>query len=321
MAETYFVKRDVCPGCTSADSKVVYTCGFLQSPIKEYLESFYFSQGGIDFEYLKDGEFILNECSHCGLIYQKEIPNDILMKELYEKWTRSQTTEEPGAQKETLYNASLRAQEIMMMIAYLSAGSSPLKFFDFGMGWGKWCLMAKAFGCDVYGTDLSMPKIEHAKSLGIQVITWNDIPNHAFDFINTEQVFEHLPEPLETLRYLKTSLKPEGLIKISVPDGGNIKSKLKISDWTAPKYSKNSLNAVSPLEHINCYNRASIITMANKAGLELVKIPLTIQYAYASNWKPIKPALKTILRPLYRDVFQKGTSLFFRQKKSSQEIR
>ena len=317
MAETYFVKRDKCPGCTSSDYSTVYSCGFLKSPVKDYLESFYSSRGGIDFEYLKRGDFILNECSHCGLIYQKEIPNDILMKELYEKWTRSQTTEEPCAQKESLYDASLRAQEVMTLIAYLNVGSSPPKFFDFGMGWSKWCLMAKAFGCDVTGTDLSVPKIEHAKSLGIRVITWDDIPNHAFDFVNTEQVFEHLPEPLETLQHLKTSLKPEGLIKISVPDGGNIKSKLKISDWTAPKNSRNSLNAVSPLEHINCYSRASIITMADKAGLELVKIPLTIQYVHATNWKPIKPALKNVLRPLYRDVLQKGTSLLFRQKKSS----
>ncbi len=316
MAETYFVKRDGCPGCMSADYKTVYACGFLKSPLKEYLESFYSTQGGIDFEYLKDGEFILNECSNCGLIYQQEIPNDFLMKEIYEKWIKPQTTEQPRTQKESLYDASLRAQEVMMLIAYLSAGSSPLKFFDFGMGWGKWCLMAKAFGCDVYGTDLSKPKIEHAKSLGIKVITWDDIPNHAFDFVNTEQVFEHLPEPLETLQHLKTSLKPEGLIKISVPDGVNIKRNLRISDWTEPKDSKNSITPVTPLEHINCFNRASLITMAEKAGLELVKIPLTIQYAYATHWKPIKPALKNILRPLYRDVLQRGTSLFFRQKKS-----
>ena len=83
----------------------------------------------------------------------------------------------------------------------------------------------------------------------------------------------------------------------------------------SPKGSKRSLNAVSPLEHINCFNRNSLIIMAYKAKLELVKIPLTIQYANSTNWKLIKPLVNNILNPLRRNIFNKGTSLFFRKLK------
>jgi len=60
---------------------------------------------------------------------------------------------------------------------------------------------------------------------GIKVIPWNDISLHKFDFINTEQVFEYIPEPLKTLDYLKNSLKDHGIIKISVPTSKKITEK------------------------------------------------------------------------------------------------
>ena len=107
--------------------------------------------------------------------------------------------------------------------------------------------MAKAFVCDSYGTELSETRIKYAKSHGIKVITWDEIPNHSFDLINAERVFEHISEPLESLFHLKKSLKSGGLIKISVANGGNIKRGLRIADWTAPKGSRNSVNPVSPL--------------------------------------------------------------------------
>jgi SAM-dependent methyltransferase len=90
------------------------------------------------------------------------------------------------------------------------------------------------------------------------VITWDDIPKYRFDFINTEQVFEHIPEPLETLRHLIKSLETNGIIKISVPTANDVDRRLKIMDWEAPIDSRNSLDPVTPLEHINYFKRSSI---------------------------------------------------------------
>ncbi len=35
---------------------------------------------------LKGSSYILNECFECGLTYQKQIPNDLLMKKIYNEW-------------------------------------------------------------------------------------------------------------------------------------------------------------------------------------------------------------------------------------------
>ena len=113
--------------------------------------------------------------------------------------------------------------------------------------------------------------------------------------------------------YLKKCLRPEGLLKISVPNGSDIKRRLKICDWKAPKDSKNSLNPVAPLEHINCFTHKSIMKMAELAGFQRMKIPLPIQYAYSIYGKTVKQLLKNFLRPLYRNLF-KNTYVFLRKR-------
>jgi hypothetical protein len=79
-----FVVRKACPACGSREHKTIYSCGFQQAPVRPYLESYYGSR--VEFEYLNGATFILDECNNCGLIYQREIPDDFLMKKLYEDW-------------------------------------------------------------------------------------------------------------------------------------------------------------------------------------------------------------------------------------------
>ncbi len=172
--------------------------------------------------------------------------------------------------------------------------------------------MARAFGGEAYGTELSISRITYAQSEGIKVIAWDEIPEHRFDFINTEQVCEHLPQPLETLRYLAASLRPNGLIKISVPNGSDFKRRLKAADWTAPKFYRNSLNAAAPLEHINCFNYQSLLRMADLAGLKPTALPWSIQLKYRLSSEVAKEALKIVLRKYFRGRYLKRLYFFFR---------
>lgn len=314
MQNQYFSYRDKCPACNSGILKELYQKPYDEPPINEYLKSFYFSRGGVDFKYLKNATFNLCECKECGLIFQKEIPNDFLMEVLYEKWIDPKKVFKQGQKVDELSRYTYYAQEILTIIAYLHKVPSELSFFDFGMGWGKWALMAKGFGCQSYGTELSEERIKYATSNGIKVIAWDEIPKHRFDFINTEQVFEHIPNPLDTLTYLKVALKDDGILKISVPTANNITRRLKLMDWKAPKGTKNSLNPVAPLEHINYFRRNSLIKMAELAGMEEVILPMRTQYIYTLNWYGAKRIVKNILLPIYRNVLKRQNYLFFRTK-------
>ena len=312
MNTSYFQVRNQCPACSSSNLQTLYKNRFDQPPVKDYLVDFYSSQGRIEFSYLENANYILDECNECGLIFQKEIPNDELMERLYEYWMDPKLRFEYHQKMDDLNHYQYYAREITQLIALFKKSPSELKFFDFGMGWGKWALMAKAFGCDSYGSELSQERINHARSNGLKVITWDEFPQHKFDFINTEQVFEHIPKPLETLRHLRTALSPDGLIKISVPTANNIEHRLKLMDWTAKKGSNISLNPVAPLEHINFYRRRSLVKMASEAGLKEVLIPVKNQYTYTTDWGGIKKIIKNFSRPIFLNIFRTQNYLFFK---------
>jgi SAM-dependent methyltransferase len=302
MNNCWFETRKNCPACASDNFKSIYENRFDKPPVKDYLLDFYSQRIMADFKYLEGSAYTLCECENCRLIFQRDIPNKIFMEKLYGHWIEPL---EHHDQETDFSDYASNAQEIMQIITYFKKEPSSLRFFDFGMGRGQWALMAKVFECQSYGTELPAELIEHAKSNGIIVITWDEIPQHSFDFINTEQVFEHIPEPLKTLRHLKKSLKAGGILKISVPTANDIDRRLKIMDWESPKDSRNSLNAVAPLEHINCFRRSSILKMAAEAGMQEIFMPIKTQYRYTTDWSGIKKIAKNIFRPIYRNILKK----------------
>jgi 2-polyprenyl-3-methyl-5-hydroxy-6-metoxy-1,4-benzoquinol methylase len=312
MNSNYFSCRKSCPACNSERFKEIYRIQYDQESISDYLESFYSPQGGVDLRYLKNATYCLCECSECSLIFQKEIPNDFLMETLYERWIDAKKMF-MQQQEDDLNLYSYYAQEISTIIAYLRKTPSSLDVLDFGMGWGKWALMAKAFGCKSFGTEISKERVDFALSNSITVLSYEEIQKYEFDYINNEQVFEHISNPLETLLYLKKSLKPNGIIKISVPTANNIKKRLKTMDWKAPKGSRNSLNPVAPLEHINYFPRKSLIRMAEIVGLKEVFIPIKVQYMYKTNWSGMRMSAKNLLLPIIRNLLMRRNYLFFRK--------
>ncbi|WNC87938.1 class I SAM-dependent methyltransferase [Thermosynechococcus sp. QKsg1] len=310
MTNCWFETRKECPACGSAAFQIIYEAEYDRPPIKDYLNDFY--SGRVEFDYLEGAVYILCECDVCGMIFQRDIPNKTLMERLYDHWINSKESFKEHQESTGLDYYSCYVKEIMQIISYFNEKPFRLNFLDFGMGWGNWALMAKAFGCEVYGVELSKECIAHAQSNGIKVISWDEIHQYRFDFINTEQVFEHISEPLNTLKYLRMALKPNGMIKVSVPTANDIDRRLKIMDWTSPKGSPNSLNPVAPLEHINFFRRSSLIKMAEVAQMEEVYIPILKQYQYTTGWSGIRNIAKNIILPIYRNVLKKQNYIFLR---------
>jgi 2-polyprenyl-3-methyl-5-hydroxy-6-metoxy-1,4-benzoquinol methylase len=301
MNRSWLVEREQCPACTSTAYRILYRCPYGEDPLRLYLHQAYGKHGPEVLDCLGRADYILCECAGCGLVYQKQIPTDALAQKIYEQWR------EPGAawrQHDDVGFYARYAQEVMQAIAYFRMKPSGLKFLDFGMGWGNWALMTKAFGCECYGMEVSDSLIQHAKAIGIAVVDWDDVAQYQFDFVNTEQVFEHLGEPLRVLQHLRKCLKPGGLLKISVPTAIDIKRRLRSADWSAPKGSWNSLNPVAPLEHVNLFRRHAIAAMAGHAGMECVSMPVSLHYRFVTDWKGITRSAKNIILPLYRRTMQ-----------------
>ena len=263
----WFDTRRTCPVCTSDKLRQIYSSPYDVDPVRGYLVNSYASMhGAVEFEYLEGATYTLCECERCGLIFQKDIPNDQLMERLYEHWIDPRGAFEGHLQSDDLGHYAEYAQDVMQLVAFVGRVPATVSVLDFGMGWGRWATMAKAFGCDAYGSELSEERVAYAQANGIKVVDWDDIPAHGFDVINADQVFEHIPNPLETLNHLKKGLAPGGIIKIDVPRPADIDRTLAVMDWTAAKYSKNSLNDVAPLEHINCFGSRPFADWRSRQG-------------------------------------------------------
>jgi len=268
LERNLFVIRESCPCCGSKTNSALYSCKFNEDPVKQYLIDFYSVQGAIEFKYFENQEYDLRGCNNCGLVYQKTILGDFLMGKLYSNWIDPAFTEkviEKDYDKDYYLSNTRLAYKIL---TEFKKKPSDLSFLDFGMGWGNWAKTVASFGVNSFGVEISEERIENAKKYGIKNLKLDDLKENSFDFINTDQVFEHISDPKSIIEKLSKSLKKGGILRICVPDGNSIHEKLKVMDWASPKGHKNSLNVVAPLEHINCFTTTSLIDLAKNSGLQ-----------------------------------------------------
>jgi SAM-dependent methyltransferase len=306
-----FTARDSCPACHESRARALYQAPYTRPPLSTYLLSFYGRPAAEAMLGELEGiDYVLLECEVCGLVYQRDVPRDDFVETLYERWIDpAESLGRRRAERVELY--AVLAQEILQVLSALGRPPSTLRVLDFGMGWATWPLMARGFGCEAYGSELSRERVDHAESVGIPNVEWDEIPEYRFDFINTEQVFEHLVDPYETLAHLKRALAPDGLLKVSVPNGTDIHRRLRKMDWEAPKFTRNSLNAVAPLEHLNCFAAPSLRALGRRAGLEPVYLPLRIYYRYTLPWELSASFARQLVKPVYRSVMKRGSYMFF----------
>lgn len=97
------------------------------------------------------------------------------------------------------------------------------RILDFGYGTGLWLLSMQLLGwSQLTGYDIASnaQRGEELASRGIQVIPSGglpDLPSASFDCVRLEHVFEHLADPLESLRSLHRLLRPGGLLLMTFP--------------------------------------------------------------------------------------------------------
>ncbi|WP_242138014.1 class I SAM-dependent methyltransferase [Sphingomonas sp. TREG-RG-20F-R18-01] len=314
-----FVTRDACPGCGSPDVRKLYETPFSEGGIGTFVRDYY----GVDPSRLADGRYRLERCRACGLTFQGDVGGNALLSDLYTYWV-----EEPGNPDQDIasyredINAiplSRDAHEIMAAASFLGKPLKDLRTLDYGMGWALWPRIAVALGCQSYGSDLSEPRMEFARHHKVKSVTDDEISTLQFDFINTEQVFEHVIEPLALLRRLKQSLSPGGIVKISVPSGDTADAIITSLEQGTYAGDYASIIPVQPLEHVNTYTYGSLEAMAAAAGLEIVTPGLWHLFAFLRHRNTLaltrlRKVAKELVRPLYQRRDPKNLFVWLRHK-------
>jgi SAM-dependent methyltransferase len=170
--------------------------------------------------------------------------------------------------------------------------------------------MTRAFGAVAWGTELSPARRDYCLQLGIEVVADDALPDGGFDFINADQVFEHLPQPRETLGLLVKKLRPGGILRIAVPNGLGIERALRRFDRELARPVLGALNPVAPLEHLNCFRTRALVRLAASHGLRRVIPPWKMLLAAMYFPPGAARKAKAMARPFY---LRSGiaTQLFF----------
>jgi hypothetical protein len=298
--------RTCCPGCLSNAVSTLYAEPYTGAGMQAYLGRHYEGRasGSAD-----TWVYELLRCNNCKLTFQKYVPADPLLDEIYNAWVPG-TDLDRSHRDYSLDACRYLAEQVQFVIQHFGRAPSELKVLDFGFGWGHWSRMAMAYGCEVWGVELSDERRRHGRSVGIRVCELDGLPEKHFRFIHTEQVFEHLVHPRAVLERLVASLAPDGLLKISVPDAGlSLKKLAQRADFGA--LSPDQQMPIAPLEHINAFTHDSLVAFAATLGLKPLRPGFLKLYNSASGLLDPKNLARVIARPVYRHVFPRSTFVYF----------
>jgi 2-polyprenyl-3-methyl-5-hydroxy-6-metoxy-1,4-benzoquinol methylase len=272
-----FQQRERCPLCESSSNRLLCDIPYSDQRLADYIEQFY--RGRVALKSLQSASYRVAQCEHCDFIYQDSILDNKGMQTLYEDWIdHAQSLLRKQSAKSQRYRQY--AGQIQTLAGLLNQRPDQSRILEYGMGWGYWSRMAQAHGFDVVGFELSKQRSEYARQMGVTVIDALPASVAGFDCIYANQVFEHLPDPMQTLVELCRQLKPEGIVFLRVPDGRGVAAWLEQRGWSP------ELEAIHPLEHINCFTRKTLISFAANAGLKPFNPPLRL--SWGSLWDGIR---------------------------------
>ncbi len=292
-----FVERPHCDLCGCEQPTILLSKAFTDPVIWDFIEGYY--AGRVDIALLEDAKYELAQCPVCGFMWQRHILNGAGMKVLYDHWISAEDSLQKKHNSRQEAGFLRQAKLIKMFTPHKT--TTDIHVLDFGMGWGYWCLAAQKIGYSVVGMEIAETRLAFARQQHIEsVASFDELNNQSFDFINAEQVFEHIPKPLDTLTLLAARLAQGGILRIAVPNGRLIPNEVLKPDWKASK------NAAHPLEHINTFTHSTLARLGETVGLSVVAQPIMW-----SQFREGQVLFRSIAASLYRRFF--GTVLFFRK--------
>ena len=205
-------------------------------------------------------------CKKCKTIFCNPCPSEELLNIYYNQfespkmWTKLLL--ETDAERKILQHEP-RVNKIISIMSQKRGRNGGI-VIDVGAGPGAFssCLKKSEFFTKVIALDLSEDCINVCRKSGLDVIcgTIWDLKDNSTDLICTNDLIEHLFDPLNFLKKCHKVLNDEGYISIATPNGEGFDFKI-LEDNT---------ENIAPPEHLNYFNCFSINLLLTRAGFKTV---------------------------------------------------
>jgi len=174
------------------------------------------------------------------------------------------------------------------------------KILEIGSGYGFFLKFLKNKGCNIEGVEISEIRRNYSKkkvNCKIHNINFNENHIHEigeFDIITMFQVLEHISEPIQFLKNIKSIMKENGKLIIEVPNLSDIqiKNNLEYKKW------------FWQVAHVSYYNPQTLKNVLKKVGFVNVEINGLQRYGLENmfHWKILKkPQLKHPSKKIEKD--------------------
>lgn len=145
---------------------------------------------------------------------------------------------------------------------------------DIGCGEGAFLQFVKEqTGAETWGIEVVKEVAEKANARADNILigkiedVLSLIPDHYFDCITFNDVLEHLIEPLEVLKMIKTKLTPKGIIIASVP---NVRYFFNLYGLVIKKDWKYEDTGILDSTHLRFFTKKSMKRMFEEADYTLI---------------------------------------------------
>jgi 2-polyprenyl-3-methyl-5-hydroxy-6-metoxy-1,4-benzoquinol methylase len=295
-----FQTRTHCPACKGQLYKKLWSGRFDDQDIAQNIDLYHYS--GDWRAALGAAPFALVQCQACRLKYHRYIIDNASLSTVYGQWAdaeqarRFEAAHVADKGDRWAYHTKL-AKLVLRLQRLIGRDTEAPRILDFGCGDGALLRMARGFGFDATGIDVSASRSDQARNDGYHIhpdLEALDAADPApFDAIVLSQVLEHVADPLGLLESLEARLTPEGVLFVAVPDTTGVELPRNFHEFTL----------VQPIEHINAFTPDSLRDLARRVGFAPVRRPSAFVTTRARD--VLRAAGNWVYQPKTTDVFFK----------------
>jgi SAM-dependent methyltransferase len=149
------------------------------------------------------------------------------------------------------------------------------RLLDLGCGASQLLPMLMERGYDAIGFEGDPARAQVARENGVTILSgdWRKISDivgeDRFDCIVSDQVFEHMLEPVSTLRSLKPALADGGVVIFRFPNEGSWRRKAELA-WARLRHNNRPLSYF--VDHWNYFNERAARECFSAAEYEVLKV-------------------------------------------------
>lgn len=240
----------------------------------------------------KQGKFSLFSCPNCGVV---TVRPQLSIEEMEQYYPEDYISYPVPIEKETVILKRLDRQfGVLKRRKKIEryAKKKHGKILDIGCATGVFLKEMQDHGWDAYGVEPSVYAARVAgDQLGLTVfngyLNEAEFEEHFFDVITLWDVFEHLPDPVGTLRIIKRILKSDGSLVITMPNTDSWERKIfqqYWAGWDVPRHSHIfSPKAIERLLNAHGMHIESLINFTGMLGAIRISLDFWLQESKLSE--------------------------------------